>query len=450
MSSEVRVVGSLALLYAFRMLGLFMVLPILVLYGASYSGASPFLLGVALGAYGLTQAVFQIPLGLLSDLFGRKIVIVCGLLVFAIGSVVAALSTSIEGVILGRALQGSGAIASAIMAMVADLTSEENRTKAMAAIGASIGLSFTLAMILGPAVASMGGLEAVFSLSAVLALLGILIVVFIVPSPSAVRVHGDAGAIPRLIGGTVKNIHLLRLNWSIFSLHALLMACFVAVPSLLEAEGDLSRDRHWLVYLPVLLLSFIVMVPLMIVSEKKKRVKTLFLVSIAIMALSTLMIVLFEHSLSLIVTALFLFFVAFNFLEASLPSWVSKVAPAGSKGTAMGVYSTCQFMGAFIGGVAGGWLVSAYSAESLFLSCFVFICIWWGIAFFMEPPKYLQSICVNVESSFSSIDKVLAIDGVEEAKHVIEESLIYLKIDKRKFQLAEVEALIGQEPNANV
>ena len=420
-----------------------MVLPVLVLYGADYEGATPFLLGIALGVYGLTQAVFQIPLGLLSDILGRKVVIVFGLILFAVGSVIASYSTSIEGVIVGRALQGSGAIASAIMAMVADLTSEENRTKAMAAIGASIGLSFTLAMIIGPAITSVFGLDGVFMLSGVLALVGIGVLLGIVPSPAKNQKHGDAGAIPRLMTTTASNIHLLRLNWGIFCLHAVLMACFVAVPSILESQAGVSREKHWLVYLPVLLMSFIAMVPLMIFSEKKRKVKSIFIFAIAVLCMSVLSMAGAHLASWLVFVALFIFFVAFNFLEASLPSWVSKVSPPGAKGTAMGIYSTSQFIGAFLGGVVGGWLINEYSYVYLFALCAAILAVWLVVALFMEPPRYLDSLCIDVDVSFSSLDRVLGLKGVEEARHVTEESMLYLKVDKRLFNEKALQDLVS-------
>lgn len=443
--SEIRIVSSLALLYVFRMLGLFMVLPVLVLYGTEYERATPMLLGMALGVYGLTQAVFQVPLGLLSDIWGRKLIIVGGMVLFAVGSVVAAVSTSIEGVIIGRALQGAGAIASAIMAMVADLTSEENRTKAMAAIGASIGLSFTLAMILGPAVAAGFGLQGVFGLSALLALVGIAIMLFVVPTPSPSIKHTDAGAIPGLIGGTLRNVHLLRLNWGIFTLHAVLMAVFLAIPQLLVDFGGMERARHWVVYLPVLLLSFVFMVPLMMMSEKKKQVKGFFIFSIMLLAGAMALLAREQPGFWLIVIAVFVFFVAFNFLEATLPSWVSKVAPAGAKGTAMGIYSTSQFLGAFLGGFAGGWLLTHHTYVELIYFCIALVILWCGVALFMASPKYLRSMCVETGDGFSELDRVLALDGVEEAKHVPDEGLLYLKVEQKRFNELELEALLAGE-----
>ena len=430
------------MLYVFRMLGLFMILPILVLYGSEYEGATPFTLGIALGVYGLTQALFQIPMGLLSDYFGRKAIIVLGLVIFAIGSFVAAFSTSIEGVIIGRAMQGSGAIASAIMAMVADLTTEENRTKAMAAIGASIGLSFTIAIIVGPPVAALAGLQGVFMLSAILAIVGIGILIFGVPTPSGRRSHKEIGAIPTLFVETLKNRQLLQLNWGIFTLHAVLMAFFVAIPTLLEGEVLLDRDRHVWVYLPVLLLSFIAMLPLMLVSEKKRKVKTVFVASIALMVVSIGVFTVVGTSLGVALLALVLFFVAFNFLEATLPSWVSKVAPAGAKGTAMGIYSSSQFLGAFAGGTVGGLLLSLYSTQVVLLSCGALLVVWFCIALSMLPPKYLQNMCYEVTQGFKYIDQVLALKGVEEAKHSSDEGMLYLKVDKRYFNELDVKRLI--------
>ena len=440
--SEVRVVGSLALLYVFRMLGLFMILPILVLYGSEYEGATPFTLGIALGAYGLTQAIFQIPMGLLSDYLGRKAIIIFGLVVFAIGSLVAALSTSIEGVIIGRALQGSGAIASAIMAMVADLTTEENRTKAMAAIGASIGLSFTIAIILGPPIAAFSGLQGVFGLSAFLALVGIAILIFGVPSPSGRRSHKEVGAIPKLFSETLKNRQLLQLNWGIFTLHAVLMASFVAIPTLLEGQVSLDRAKHVWVYLPVLLVSFVAMLPLMLISEKKRKVKTVFITSIGMMGTSIAIFIFAGQTLAVVIVALMLFFIAFNFLEATLPSWVSKVAPAGAKGTAMGIYSSSQFLGAFAGGTFGGLVLSLYTTEAVLLCSAVLLLVWLGVALCMLPPKYLDNICYEVAKEFKYIDQVLALKGVEEAKHSSGEEMLYLKVDKRYFNELDVKKLI--------
>ncbi|SMF44343.1 Predicted arabinose efflux permease, MFS family [Alteromonadaceae bacterium Bs31] len=423
------------------MLGLFMVLPVLMLYGSDYRGASPALLGLALGIYGLTQAVFQIPLGLLSDIFGRKPVIATGLLIFAIGSVVAASAETVEGLILGRALQGSGAIASAIMAMVADLTSEQNRTKAMAAIGASIGLSFSVAMFLGPAVAGFAGLSGVFGLSAVLALFGLVVLVFL-PTPPAHSSHRDSGAIPALIISCLRDGQLLRLNWGIFCLHFVLMAAFVVVPNTLEAQLGIARSAHWKVYLFIMLTAFVLMLPLVLIAERKRRIKTVFLFAIAILCASLAVLSTVELTKWGWLAVLLLFFTAFNLLEANLPSLVSKEASAGAKGTAMGVYSTSQFLGAFAGGIAGGGLMQHYGQEQVFMAGAVLTLCWLLVAASMRGPRYLSSVCVAVSDGNANMD-VLAVPGVEEALFATEEKLLYLKVDKRTFDEQALKALLG-------
>ena len=325
------------------MLGLFMVLPVLALYQENYADATPFLLGLTLGVYGLTQAILQIPLGLLSDRIGRAPVIIGGLLLFVVGSVVAAMADTMQGLILGRALQGMGAIASTLMAMVTDLTSEQNRTKAMASIGASIGLSFILAMIAGPLIASAMGLSGVFWVTALLGCIGIFVFVLLVPRVFSAQKNRETLADLNQIGLLLKQPTLLRLNLGIFALHLALMAAFVVIPTMLSGQLGFSGDDLWWVYLALLGGGFVAMLPVMILSEKYQRQKLTFVSAIACMTVAMLVLGR-EQGAILTLAMLLLFFAAFNLLEATLPSWLSKVCPAGSRGTAMGIYSTSQFM----------------------------------------------------------------------------------------------------------
>jgi MFS family permease len=380
-AQERRSVSSLAFLYCFRMLGLFMVLPLLALYAADLPDATPALIGLALGIYGLTQALLQIPLGWLSDRIGRKPVIVAGLLLFALGSVIAALSDSIGGIILGRTLQGAGAIASTVMALVADLTREEQRTKAMAVVGMSIGLSFAVALVLGPVVASFGGLPVVFWFTAGLAFTGIAIVLFLVPSPPAISTlpsspHSETGARLGLVRRILRNPLLVRLNFGVFVLHFVLTASFLVVPGLLEQSFGVDRAHHWMVYLPVLLLSLAGMVPLMILAERGGRLQQMLMAGIALVFVAILTLDLATHSF-VFYAGLWLFFVGFNYLEATLPSLLSKSVSADRKGTAMGAFSTCQFLGAFGGGAGGGWLLQHVGGYALSGICLILAALWW-------------------------------------------------------------------------
>ncbi|MEJ2532480.1 MAG: MFS transporter [Halioglobus sp.] len=375
-AQERRAVASLALLYSFRMIGLFMVLPLLALYAADMPGATPALIGLALGGYGLTQALLQIPLGWLSDQVGRKQVIIGGLLMLVAGSVVAGMADTVYGIIIGRAMQGAGAIAGTVMALVADLTGEEQRTKAMALVGISIGLAFAVAIVLGPLVAAASGLSGVFWFTALLAVIGIGVVLLLVPTPERVGIeHSDVGARRGLILRSLREPALARLNFGVFTLHFTLMACFQVLPGFLEELAGVDRAHHWQVYLPTLILSIVGMVPMLRMAERGGRARETFLLGIG-MTFVSVAILGFTASAVALYLGLWLFFVGFNYLEATLPSLVSKSVFPGGKGTALGVYSTCQFFGIFCGGAIGGWVLQAGGTHALITLCLGVLACW--------------------------------------------------------------------------
>lgn len=385
MSRDERVASvSLASLYALRMLGLFMVLPVMSIAGQHLQGASVGLLGLAMGVYGLTQALLQIPAGTLSDRIGRKPVIIGGLVVFALGSVVAAMADTVWGVIIGRALQGAGAIASTIMALLTDLTREAHRMKAMATVGVSIGMSFSVALILGPWLVALGGLSMVFSVTAVLALLGILVVVFIIPSPER-QTHGEPIALWPEIVRQAKNHQLWPLNTGIFLLHALMVAVFVIIPKKLTILGVGAQEHSW-IYLPVLASAFVLMVPFIVIAEKKRQMKSVVVGGALVIVLS-LGWMLMASALWHWIGAMLLYFWGFNLMEASLPSWLSKVAPKTAKGSAMGIYSSMQFMGAFAGGALGGWLYGHFGSTVLFALFGALVLLWAGYVLKSPAPQ---------------------------------------------------------------
>jgi len=431
---EKRASVGLAGIFSMRMLGLFMILPVMSLYADDLVGVTPLLLGLAISVYGLTQALLQIPFGLMSDRFGRKKIITIGLLLFVSGSIVAAMSTTIYGVIIGRALQGSGAVAAAVMALAADLTLEQNRTKIMATIGISIGVSFGLAMVLGPLLASFAGLSGVFWFTAALALTAIVILHKVVPQGSKLTIHKDAEPIPALIGKVLKDGQLLRLDFGIFCLHLVMTAMFVVLPLLLRGKLGLAAEDHWMVYLPVLVLSIIVMIPFVIVAEKERKMKLVFVGAVGTLSLACFGLYLFGGQLWGMLASLFVFFIAFNLLEATLPSLVSKIAFAGGKGTAMGVYSSSQFFGAFCGGLIGGFVWDSYGLSSVFLMCACVLFVWFLVAFSMESPKHMTSLLKHLELETAEqakqiTAKLFAIKGVLDVGISVDDSTAYLKVD---------------------
>ena len=445
---ERRAAISLAGIFSLRMLGMFMILPVFALYASKLEGATPTLMGLAIGAYGMTQAILQIPFGLLSDRFGRKPVIAAGLLLFALGSAVAALSTSIYGVILGRAIQGAGAIAAAVMALAADLTREEQRTKAMAIIGMSIGFSFSLALVAGPILDHWVGLSGIFWLTAVLACLGIAVLYLIVPQPQVSRVHRDAEPVPAQFMAVLRDGQLLRLNYGILSLHLILTATFTVLPLILRDHLGMASAQHWHLYLPVMLLSVAAMIPFIILAERRRRMKQVFLGAIMVVALAEFGMALWHVSLVSIALLLFLFYAGFNLLEATLPSLISKMAPSDSKGTAMGFYSSSQFLGAFIGGAAGGWLQGHFGIGGVLVFCGGIAMLWMLVAASMRSPRYLTTRLLQVGVVDAQHARVLAqrftqVRGVAEAVVIGEEGVAYLKVDKHALDEQALAAVLS-------
>jgi MFS family permease len=447
---EVRASLSLASIYGLRMLGMFLILPIFSIYAETLPGGeSHLLIGLALGAYGLTQAMFQLPFGMASDRFGRKRMIYIGLVLFVIGSLVAAFANDLYTIIFGRAIQGAGAVSAVVTALVADLTREEHRTKAMAMIGGTIGVTFAMSLILGPALNQWIGIPGIFLLTGILAALAILDVKYLVPDPVVSRFHSDAEASPSKLKDVLKDMQLMRLNFGIFALHAAQMAMFVVVPFAIKGTSGMSENDHWMIYLPIMVISFALMVPAIIYGEKKAKLKPVFIGAIVIMLLAQL---LFAGSIDAfwgIIISLSAYFVAFNILEATLPSIISKLAPAASKGTAIGVYNTAQSLGVFVGGALGGVLSHLYGFAAVFIFCSVLMGMWLMAALSMRTPPAVKSKMYHLEEMTNAAAKNLstrlsAIVGVREAVVLADEGLVILKVDmQQRFDEAEVLRLIA-------
>lgn len=375
-SLEKRASWSLATVMSLRMLGLFMVLPLFSLYAHQLSGATPFLIGVSLGIYGLTQGLFQIPFGMLSDRIGRRKIITFGLVLFAIGSIIAANSHSILEMIIGRALQGTGAVGSTIMAMIADLTRHEQRTKAMAIAGITIGMSFTLSIMLGPLFASWLTVPGLFWLAAGMSVVAITLLFTIVPTPAKTSFHKETEPDFAHFSSVLFHPLLSRLYASIFFLHAVFIATFVVVPITLEKQAGLSSHQQWWLYLPLMLAAFLLSILMIVRAERKHQIKLYFVIAVCLLGLAEFLWWLFAKNLFISAIGLLLFLTAFSLLEAFLPSLISKSAPPSRKGTALGIYSCAQFLGIFVGGTVGGWLYGQWSLNVVYLFCVIIVLIW--------------------------------------------------------------------------
>jgi MFS family permease len=438
--AELRATLSLASIYGLRMLGMFLILPIFAIYASTLPGKpSGLMVGLALGAYGLTQALLQLPFGMASDKYGRKPMIYLGLGIFAVGSMVAALAMNIEGVIIGRAIQGAGAVSAVVTALVADLTRDEHRTKAMATIGGTIGIAFAFSLVAGPILNEWMGVPGIFFLTGILTLAAIAVVRFVVPDPVHSHYHSDASAAPAKLKDVLKNRQLLRLNYGIFALHAAQMAMFVVVPFAINQTSTMDVNQHWKIYLPVVLAAFVLMVPAIIYAEKQSKMKQVFVAAVAVMLLAQVM---FAVSISYfwgIVASLTIYFIAFNLLEASLPSLISKIAPAAAKGTAMGVYNTAQSLGIFVGGAFGGYLSHVYGFASVFIFCGVMMVLWLLFASSMQAPLAVRTKMYTMNASADAMSaeqagairvKLFELAGVVEAAVLPQERTVILKIDK--------------------
>ena len=385
-ATELRSSLALALIFFLRMFGLFLILPVFVLYAETLPDATPVLIGLALGCYGLTQAMFQIPFGMISDRIGRKPVIAAGLLIFILGSIIAGNSDSIFMIILGRALQGAGAIAAAVMALAADLTRDSQRSKAMALIGISVGFAFALAIIAGPVFNPLIGVPGLFYVSAGLAILAIIALFMLVPAPDKYHHHAYQDELAGKLMPVLADKKLLRLYISIFILHMILMASFVVVPLTLRDLAGINADHHWQIYLPVLVISALIMMPFLILGERYNKTGLFFYGAVFLMILAQFGLFAWHMSAMSITVMLILFFLAFNFLEATLPALITKAAPLSKKGTALGIYSTSQFIGTFIGGLAGGYLYEHYGLDSVFIFGGIISIIWLCMLLIMQNP----------------------------------------------------------------
>ena len=431
-SVEKRAILGVGGIFALRMIGLFMIVPVFSVYGDNYTHATPFLIGLAVGIYGLGQAIFQIPMSLAADKFPRKPIIFLGLILFALGGIIAANATDIYEVIIGRALAGSGAVSAVLMALLADVTREEMRTKAMATMGLTIATSIMLAFAFGPLLVGSLGISGLFWLTSGFAVLAMLLLLF-VPTPLRVLKHNlDNKSIGQQLATVLKIGDLNRLHIGIFALHLTMTAIFVILPHQLNEVMGLSVRQQGLVYLPLLFIGFAVAIPFIIIAEKKRKMRQVFLGAIALMTAALAILAIGSQVGVGIILGLLLYFMGFNLLEATIPSWISKRAPVANKATAMGLNSSSQFFGAFVGGAMGGLLLSQPN-----LLAWGILAVIMGVALLIiipiAQPPYLSSTTVTIPKNINIQDwsrQMLAVDGVDELVVMAKEQVAYLKLDK--------------------
>lgn len=429
---------ALGSIFALRMLGLFMIVPVFAIYGQGYTGATPALIGLAIGIYGLSQAILQIPVSLLADRTARKPLIAIGLLIFALGGAVSAMSTSIWGVILGRAIAGAGAISAVAMALLADVTREQHRNKAMATMGMTIGLSFIVAFSLGPYLTKTLGLSGLFWLTSVAGVLAIGLLA-IVPTPLRLLKQNPLGFHVQL-KSVLALPDLNRMHVSIFALHLLMTAAFVMLPQQLEKYAQIPVAHQGWYYLPLLLLGAMMTIPAIIVAEIKQQMRLIFIGAVGLIVISLVVLMIEQNRLGMVL-GVGLFFISFNLLEAMVPSWLAKRAPVAAKATAMGINASSQFLGAFAGGVLGGLLLTYTNSHISWGILAGLSLVWLLVILRLGSPPYLSSLSIRLPghplSGFKTdindwADCLLAVDGVEDIVILLDEHVAYLKVDKRK------------------
>ncbi|WP_338412204.1 MFS transporter [Psychrobacter raelei] len=433
-SIEKRAIAGIGGIFALRMIGLFMIVPVFSVYGNNYAHATPLLIGLAVGIYGLGQALFQIPMSMAADKFPRKPMIFLGLLLFAIGGVVAATATDIYQVIIGRALAGSGAVSAILMALLADVTREQQRTKAMATMGLTIATSIMLSFAIGPMMVASLGISGLFWLTAVFALVAMLLLLF-VPTPLRVLRHNLAN---QSIGEQLKEVlrigDLNRLHIGIFALHLTMTAIFVIVPQQLADVLDLSVRQQGMVYLPLLFIGFAIAIPFIIIAEKKRKMRQIFLAALTLLVAAFVCLALGSKLSYVLLFGLGLYFIGFNLLEATIPSWISKKAPVANKATAMGINSSSQFLGAFFGGALGGMLLSQGPMLAWGLLGAVMAVALVLILPISQPP-YLTSTTLAIPKQVDVTawsQQVMSVGGVDEVVVMPKDGVAYLKLDKQK------------------
>ncbi|WP_438012287.1 MFS transporter [Psychrobacter raelei] len=433
-SIEKRAIAGIGGIFALRMIGLFMIVPVFSVYGNNYAHATPLLIGLAIGIYGLGQALFQIPMSMAADKFPRKPMIFLGLLLFAIGGVVAATATDIYQVIIGRALAGSGAVSAILMALLADVTREQQRTKAMATMGLTIATSIMLSFAIGPMMVASLGISGLFWLTAVFALVAMLLLLF-VPTPLRVLRHNLAN---QSIGEQLKEVlrigDLNRLHIGIFALHLTMTAIFVIVPQQLADVLDLSVRQQGMVYLPLLFIGFAIAIPFIIIAEKKRKMRQIFLAALTLLVAAFVCLALGSKLSYVLLFGLGLYFIGFNLLEATIPSWISKKAPVANKATAMGINSSSQFLGAFFGGALGGMLLNQSPMLAWGLLGAVMAVALVLILPISQPP-YLTSTTLAIPKQVDVTawsQQVMSVGGVDEVVVMPKDGVAYLKLDKQK------------------